>query len=756
MFSLKLAPDSQYDAQYPYKIGYSCRFNDSDSAKTERTIGAAATNGTIFTLSWWMKTVEFSTDLTVFSEYEDANNYCHITKTSANVIQMAQATGGVVDFNITAIQHTPIDGWDHYVIRYDSTQGAAADRWTLWINNSSNTGIRWTDIDLNEVCRVTKNTEVVTVGAYNNTKYMHGYLAEMRLIDGQALTPSSFGESINDVWVPKYYTGTYGNNGFYLDFEDNTDFGNDVSGNNNDFTDTNLATNDQVPDTPTNDHCIINCLDNNADGDHPVGTISNAGLYLDETAGTLNYGYGTIPLPSSGIWEFQIAATQADNTSNAAYWGLKLSEKYYGIATAALRVYAPDGQYYNGSGWGAYGATWTTETMTCVADVDNGTIHFYKSGVDQGEAQSGLTLQGAKFLIGVKNTILERVVIDFGQHGFTRNEPKSKYLNCLNLPDISSDVYPPTKGFDSIAYTGTGAEHARTDLSFQPDLVWIKNRDQNDEFVITDSVRGATKELNCDSDNVESTVAQGLKTFDSNGFTLGTDDRYNTFDEDYIAWCLKEGPEYGFDIVTYSGTGIARTVNHNLGAAPELMFIKERTDDAGSWMTYHDAVLSTVDPETDYGRLDLANAWADLDTIWNDTAPTSTQFTVGTHDDVNAADDTYVAYLFRSIENFSKVFRFEGNGNANNAFVSCGFRPGFMFYKNADAALSWIALDRARDPAGYLGKYVTLNSTVAEGDLDLLNFTAQGFKLLVNTFPNNQTYIGIVFAYQPGRFSNGN
>ena len=180
-------------------------------------------------------------------------------------------------------------------------------------------------------------------------------------------------------------------------------------------------------------------------------------------------------------------------------------------------------------------------------------------------------------------------------------------------------------------------------------------------------------------------------------------------------------------------------------------------DGAQSWGVFHHHAFNKTDPETDYGVLDLANAWADSAVLWNDTAPTSSQFTVGTSALVNANTQNHIAYLFRSIEGFSKVFSYEGNGNANGPVTYLGFRPKYVLIKNADGANNWLILDAARDTYNPCSKQLYPDATNAETTSVTLDILSNGFKLrnttaTINTL--NQTYIGIAFAEMPFKYSN--
>ena len=176
----------------------------------------------------------------------------------------------------------------------------------------------------------------------------------------------------------------------------------------------------------------------------------------------------------------------------------------------------------------------------------------------------------------------------------------------------------------------------------EPDLVWIKNRDATDDHAVYDSTRGTTKQIETNNSDAETTQSEGLTTFGSDGFTVGSLDQVNTNTEDFVSWNQTESAASGFDIVTWTGNATNRTISHSLSAVPKFMIVKGTA--ARDWIVYH--VETSSDPSTTYMRLDTEAAVATESTIWNDTMPTSSVFSVGTGNGVNANTETYVGYLW--------------------------------------------------------------------------------------------------------------
>ena len=214
----------------------------------------------------------------------------------------------------------------------------------------------------------------------------------------------------------------------------------------------------------------------------------------------------------------------------------------------------------------------------------------------------------------------------------------------------------------------------------------------------------------------------------------------------------------GFSIVDYVGTGAAGTMAHGLGAVPDLIIIKNR-DEADSWAVYHSA--NTSAPETDYMSLDNTLYSADDATYWNDTAPTSSVFTVATAHNVNADAENYIAYCFRSVQGYSKFGSYTGNGDADGPFIYTGFKPAWVIYKISEGGqhYHWIMVDNKRqNPFNPQDGELYANGSYAEGDVDILDLLSNGFKCRRTHGSQNGddwTYVYMAFAENPFVTSGG-
>jgi hypothetical protein len=309
--------------------------------------------------------------------------------------------------------------------------------------------------------------------------------------------------------------------------------------------------------------------------------------------------------------------------------------------------------------------------------------------------------------------------------------------------------------FSTYLYTGTGAAQTITngiDLDGEGGLVWIKNREEADSHILTDTERGATEILSSNSDAAEATDADTLTAFNSDGFALGADVKVNTSTEDYVSWTFRKAEKF-FDVVTYTGTGANRTVSHNLGSVPGCIMVK-RTDTTGAWQVYHRA--NTANPETDYLVLNTTAATADSDTRWNDTLPTDSVFTVGTEATVNASGGTYVAYLFAhddggfgddGLQNVVTCGSYTGTGSTNAFEINLGYEPQWLLLRNANDTAQWRLLDNMRGWGVQFRDGLWANNSKAEDATDQngLAITPTGFKVATNNGQINENADTIIY-----------
>ena len=748
-----------------YEIDQSIRFNDDDSAYLSRTPGSAGNRRT-WTFSCWVKRGNLTgANQPIFSAGGDD----WLMFLSAETLGFN--TDGSSNYRIVTTQLFRDPGaWIHLVLRVDTTKSTAGDRLRLYINGSE-----VTDFGTDTNPTLNYDTAFNNTGEHNIGKlvgasqYFDGYLSEIHHVDGSSLGPDSFAETSSDTgqWVPKAYSGSYGTNGFYLKFQDSSSLGDDTSGNTNDFTSNNLAAADSVSDSPTANWCVWNPIDTSfndnvtSDGNLKITTAS---------PGYTRFQLGTIGV-TSGKWEWKWTPTDSlsdggigvdDGTSQAAT----------GASSGAISDQSANGVIYrsggtklvNGSAT-SYGASFAADDVIRVQlDLDSGTktIEFFKNDASQGtiNLNDNVTYFPAQFSADAGLVS----VTDFGQSGFT---PASGFeaLNTSNLDTPA--ITDGSKYFQSTLYAGNGSTQSINqsgNSTFQPDLVWIKNRSAADGHVLTDAGRGATKILASDATTIETTDADTLTAFESDGFALGDDDKVNTSSENFVAWQWLAGNSSGstnddgsvdstVSVNTTAGFSICKfnpggnsniTFGHGLGVAPRLVIVKN-LEDATHWQVLHidQGVGNKIFLNTTAARASDAN-------MWQNTAPTSSVVSVGTSQTTNEQN---IAYVWNEVEGYSRFRSYEGNGNADGPFVYTGFSPQFILFRCVSAVDAWQIYDTKRYTFNAQGKTLAPNDVAAESSFSArLDILSNGFKLrTTNTALNGsgETYIYIAFAEQP-------
>ena len=337
----------------------------------------------------------------------------------------------------------------------------------------------------------------------------------------------------------------------------------------------------------------------------------------------------------------------------------------------------------------------------------------------------------------------------------------------------------PELYFQTKLYTGTGSAASITldgDEDMQPDLVWFKKRSSVESNYLYDAVRGVTKEIYTNSESQESTDANSLTSFNSDGFSIGNANQLSENTETMVAWCWKANGSgssntdgsvntiktsanttSGFSIVHFdlSGESGEETVGHGLGVAPDFIFAKTGLDKSGNsiWWVYHKGLTSA----SYYLSLAGTGAQASETQAWGGTAPTSTVFTVG--DAGGWGTYKTVAYCFAGKQGYCKTFSYEGNGNADGTFIYTGFRPAWLMFKRTDASSNaWIIVDNKRNTFNPQDNWLASSSSNAEATHTRFDFLSNGFKARQNydnTNASGGNYIYMAFAEAPFVNSNG-
>ncbi len=654
-----------------------------------------------------------------------------------------------------------------------------------------------------------------------NSWDLNGYVDEVRVSNVErysgTFTPKGRGEAFEAdsntlLLIHSDYTGGLGA---------------DSSGNYNNFTATNLVATDQVLDSPTNNFATLNPIANGKELFSATGTVtfSEGNLKHYNQYGSA-YWPATMELPTTGKWYWECYGN-----TNGGQYGLQMSGLTRDLAAGSKQyLWTSSGIEYP-KGTVVDSATYVSgDILGFAVNLDDGEIKFYKNNTLE-YTGTNMNSLGYDYLrpcffhtdgttvwvnFGADSSFAGTKTAQGNQDGNEKGDfyyaPPSGHLALCtdNLP--TPEIKLSGKYMDTALFTGTGSELELSSLSFQPDFTWIKTRQLAYNHRVFDAVRGVTKELYPNDNDAEVTDAQSLKSFDSDGFTLGTSSGVNpSSSSNMVSWNWKAGgaptatnvatsgamtsgsvfqdgssntsftpgsdiypykisanTESGISIITYEGNGDpgdgGQTIPHGLSQAPELVFIKQ-TDADNDWYAG-----ATPVGWTQYGALSDGSAFSASAMPWRDTAPTSSFITIGGSAGVNDDGDDYVCYAFHSVEGYSKVGSYEGNGNVDGTFIYTGFEPAFVITKRTDSSGDWVLLDVKRNTYNEMIYQLMPNANYAEGASSSsgtyrswttkLDMVSNGFKhrwagdagISVNV--DGGDYIYIAFAESPFKYSN--
>jgi hypothetical protein len=749
-----------------YQISRSVRLRSSASAYFTRTFGSP-TNNLKWTWSTWVKRGALGSNYYIFQAYQNATNRTPLQFVPGDNLQMYYQSGGVVIWQVVsnAVYRDP-SSWYHIQVAFDSTQATASDRLKIYVNGSQITFSSASYPSLNQSTQVDLSYAHYIGAEIGSPLYFDGYMTEINFIDGQALTPSSFGSTnaTTGVWQPAKYTGTYGTNGFYLPFTDNSalttssnvGLGKDFSGNGNYWTTNNISITagvnyDSMTDVPTltsasnANFCTLNQLRKGTGT-----TLSAANLTWSITLN--NTVAGTIGV-SSGKWYWEVTA------GNNPYTGIinefaSVQNQLAGI-NGGYCYSGVNGQKYSNSISAAYGATYTSGDIIGVAlDMDAGTLTFYKNNVSQGIAYSSLT--GTYFAaVGSDSASTTTGSINFGQQPFSFSPPSGyTALNTYNLPasTITNGVGYMNAILQSGSAVNTGA-NLFAQSGFTYGMVWGKDRTSVNNHQLVDTVRGTSNVLQSNTTSAETTYTAPTSGDACVAWGWNASNTSSSNTNGSITSTVSVNATAGFSVVSYTGNATAgATVGHGLGVAPSMIIVKDRTV-ATSWSVYHISIGAT-----NWILLNSTNAQTTSAQEWNNTAPTSTVFTVGNASSNSNQANPNIAYCWSQVAGYSKFGSYTGNGSADGPFVYCGFRPRFILVKNASLAGSnWCIEDTSRDTYNVAGLDLYPNTSDAEvNNSPQLDILSNGFKLRATTAGKNgsgNTMIYACFAETPFRNS---
>jgi len=791
-----------------YEIEQSCRFNDDDSAKLTRTPSSTG-NRRAITWSFWAKkgagnivwSCGSGSNASTVSgiDFADQLTFFHYSSSAYQ------------DFCRSLAKYRDPAAWYHIVVIVDTANATQNDRSRLYVNGErlSVTSSGYSRFSQNYDTMI--NTTIThAVGHYQTwTTYYDGYLAEFHYLDGQTLGPENFGETdaAYGHWKPiEYEGGNYGTNGFYLKFADSSALGTDSSGTGNNLTLSNLAATDQMIDTPTNNFCTLDPIQNQQAVRLAEGNLRSEGTHSfdwDDIQSTFAV--------SSGKWYWEVRCLNiADYSAQSWIAGIRQTgftaknlhwySSSYTAASHGIVFGVQDGNY----------KITNTSQSSFTHDIAEGDIVQFRLDLDNNELSISVdgSDKGKVFDITANTEYTpaanlyddSSMIANFGQDSsFAGTEtaqgntdgngkgdfyytPPSGFLAlCTN--NLPAPTVKPKDNFNVILYAGnTSVDRDITGVGFQPDFTWIKQRTDNaTENLWLDRVRGAGELIRSNADNAEVTANSILSAFLPDGFTLGDgsnqDPASNASGKNYVAWNWKASgsgssntngtinttstsanTSAGFSIVTYTGDGNANaTIGHGLSKAPELVIIKNRgtTDDWNVFFsqlssnTYATATTFNIgDKDTGVMRLDVQGV--------------SGSYTMNAQTNTNS--HTYVAYCFHSVEGYSKIGQYTGNGapaqtpgaGMDGPFIHTGFQPEWVLIKRTTGD-SWNINDDARSPDNPVRELLLPDLVGQEySDVDS-DFLSNGFKIRHHDGMknyNNVSHVYFAIAEFPFKFAN--
>jgi len=774
---------------YPYTVDYSARFNDNDSAVLYRD---PSSNGDAdkVVISLWVKRANINllqylaSSLPSSAGNNNDNTYLYFA--TDNTLSFISETGGSTVGRLTTSQvFRDTSAWYHIVAVWDSGNATSSDRIILYVNGTRVTSFSSTTYpSQNADSNWHKTGRRAQIGARNGSGPFDGYIAQAIVIDGTIYTASNFGETKNGVWIPKDVSGlTFGTNGFYLDFADSSALGNDVSGNNNDFTSSGLTSSDQMTDTPT--HNNVTWLPT-----YDVsGTMSDGNLTASVNTSS-QMAIASSVLPSTGKWYWEI------EVDVVAAMGIGMANtRYLNAIGSNLTLHynnGPSGNsvFIEGSIVTTYGTSWTTgDVIGVYFNADDGEISWYKNGTAMDSSPYSLSYSDGwipyMLQLSGAGTCVGTLVTD--ENKFNHTPPTDALsLSTANLPEPvigPNSATTSDENFNTVLYTGNGSTQSVTGVNFQPDWVWLKARSTAQNNYSIDAVRGINSIIVQNNTNAESYydatwrgLYGNLTSFDADGFTVvdGTDPTYDSFNgsgDTYVAWNWKANgsgvsntdgsitstvsanTDAGISIVKYVGTANgSSTVGHGLGVAPAFIIVCPYTQ--GGWVNYH-ASLGV----NQYIEINNANAAGTSAGYWG-TAVNSSVFGLSAGGTNNRSGASHIAYLFAEVESFSSFGKYTGNGSTDGPFIYTGFRPAFIITKRTDTSgYWWEMVDTARAPYNPSDQTLYANVPDAEYtssvyDKDLLS---NGFKIRGTNGGHNASggqYIYMAFSEAPFKYSN--
>ena len=743
-----------------------------------------------FTIEGWLYWTTVATDKTwIVNRESNSSNAWYIGMDTSYYIAMA--TGNAVILNSNTAMNAYHNQWVH--IAFTRQSGTLR----VYINGvQKNSAASTHNFSLTNKIKLGGGD---TQGAGS----MAGYQDEVRISkncrypDGTTFTPSTTAFAEDSDTILLVHSDTSNNSTTFVDSSGTTgDLGSDMSANSNNFNRPSSGSMDSthiMHDTPTNNFAKFHKA--HKDAQNNDNSYLDGDLQLGGGGGTSwRESFADFEVPKTGKWYMEFR-----HLGGYAHIGLMSSP--YAVNTGdTIQTghvwYDYDTQqtggtiFYNNSNQASSVGAGSGEVYAI--SVNEGVVKMYKSNSVVHTYSQNLSNAGEHPVHPIVQTYgTAEWRVNFGQgdmdamgakapdangYGSFYYTPPADHL-ALCSKNLPEPTVKPAENFNTVLYAGNSSSgRAITGVGFQPDLTWLKCRSLGHSHVISDVVRGATKRLASDMTNTETTQTEYIQSFNADGFTVGNDGHVNG-SQTYAAWNWKmngsgssnsngsttstvsANTSAGQSIVTYSGSSGNDTVGHGLSQAPNLVIVKSRAN-ADQWRVGSiQNIAGTTMDFTDYLKLNATTDLTDESTTWNDTAPTSTVFSVGSDSATNHPGYTYVAYCFHSVEGYSKIGSYYGNGSADGTFIYMGFKPAWIMLKSMDTSYSsWLVTDNKLNPTNDgAGTNLWAEDSSAENPNSYgYDFLSNGFKLRATSSNLNSThsFIYIAFAEQPFKYSN--